>query len=745
MRIRMVSRARGIALITVLIAASVLSMLCISLVLISRSGLLTGEQFRRRQDLMQTCLSAVDYAKVRLAQSGGAPWATQPLSGSYSDADLEIQESGFLINGTLKATGGSFQMRVLNNLKGLTPSPAPPWCRTGVQIRPKTALVVVDGLLEGQRRHLEVLLQRDSYLNSVAYSAGDLVLNTSTNVSSVLPRGASARAGNRIFLTDPNFIKFAPQGLLQSGTNTSINSTVGVDGSTGNLTSASGTDFSTLSSGQQGNVTVAMSARVQAGSPPASQRFTPDKLQVPGGAEVTLDPGEYHFLTPNTVRGPDGVVHTNNLLGAVRLKDYRFMPDPSRKVVVNGNLTLTAEITHYNYVAPTVGSPWGSISASNTTSPFQASLGLGYGTLGLPSGAGAQNRFSVNGNLTITGDIIGSGQLFVGDTTQGGRLTVNGNSFLSGTRTQDLAVVAHDSIIVNDVSSQADQLPFAGLPGDFGAFGAAMNHVAASGNTSLNTTLNNYSAANSTSLLELGNATLTATIGDVATYRSSSLSGMFDSGSVTFGGGGVNLTGATLNGIDLAKVPVSDHSAHTTAPVSVLRVISDYVNTGNGNVTLEKHLHVREYLKSVTRGEFNTHLLDPSNAAFAGDPGLADATFAELANLAIHQIAAYNLDARTAGNTLMQYMPTSLTPGFDPYTSGSRFDFSMGGIMYARRNILLQINSKFRLLGGMLTQDPSAAITLMHGTNSLVFDPTVCEDQFDLTRLGFVPTLFWTD
>lgn len=738
----MVSRARGIALITVLMAASVLSMLCISLVLVSRSGLLTGEQLRRRQDLMQTCLSAVDYAKVRLAQPG--QWGTLPFSGSYSDADLNIEESGFLINGTLKATGGTFQMRVLNNLRGLSASPAPSWCRTGVQVRPKTALVVVDGLLEGNRRHLEVLLQRDSYLNSVAYSAGDLVLNTSTNVSSVLPRGASARAGNRIFLTDPGAIKFAPKGLLQSGTTTSVNSTVAVDGTTGNLTSASGTDFSGLSSAQQSGVTGALSARVQAGSPPAAQRFTPDKLQVPAGPEVHLPAGEYRFISPNVVRAPDGTNYPNSLAGgAVRLKNYRFMPDPTRKVVVDGDLTLSANITHFGYTPPLTGSLWGSVSPAASPSTFQASLGLGYGNLGLPNGAGTQNRFSVSGNLTISGDIVGSGQLFVGNTSQGGRLTVNGNSFLSGTRTQDLAIVAHDSIIVNDVSSQAGQLPFASLPGDFGAFGSALHNVAALGNTPLNTTLNNYSGASSSSLMTLGNATLAADIAPGNSYRGFSLTGMLDPGTAVFTG--PVLTGGELNGIDLAKVPVYDHSGHTTAPVSVLQVVSEYVGAGTANVTMETHLHVREYLKSVARGEFNTHLVDPSNAAFVTDPDLSEATFGELRNLAIHQIAAYNLDARTAGNTLLQYVPNTVDSGFDPYSGANRFDFSMGGIMYAHRNILLQINSKFRLLGGMLTQDPNAAITLMRGSNSLVFDPTVCEDQFDLFRLGFVPTLFWTD
>lgn len=717
-------------------------MLCISLVLLSRSGLVTSEQFRRRQDLMQACLSAVSYAKVRLAQPG--QWGTVPFSGSYSDADLSVQESGSLVTGSLKATGASFEMRVLNNLRGLSPAPPPSWCKTGVQVRPKMALVVVDGLLEGGKRHLEVVLQRDSYLNSAAYSAGDLVLNSSTNVSSVVPRGASARAGNRIFLTDPVAIKFLPQGLLQSGSETHVNSTVAVDGTTGNLTSASGTDFAGLSGAQQTGASTGMNATIRPGSPPAAQRFTPDKLQAPSGAEVHLTEGEYRFLGPSTVKGPDGTIYNNSLgAGAVRLKDYRFLPDPNRNVIVDGSFTLSANITHYAYVPPAVGSAWGSISASEFPEPFQASLGLGYGNLGLPTGAGTQNRFRVTGNLTISGDIVGSGQLFVGDTNQGGRMTINGNSFLSGTRTNNLAVVAHESIIVNDVSGQAGSLPFAGLPGDFGAFGSAVHNVAQSGNSALNATLENYSGANSTALMELGNATLAEDIGNRSLYRSQTLAGMLDPGTVVFTGS--DLTGGSLNGIDLAKMPVSDHSAHTGAPVSVLQAVSDYVNSGGSNITLEEHMHVREYFKSIDRGEFNTYLLDGANQAFVADSNLANTTFDELRNRAIHQIAAYNQDARTAGNTLLQYLPTSLTPGSDPYTQASRFDFAMGGILYARRNILLRLNSKFKLLGGMLTEDPLSAITLFQGVNALTFDPSVCEDQFDLSRLGFVPALFWTD
>lgn len=735
-------RARGIALITVLVAAGVLAMLCISLVLLSRSGLLTSEQFRRRQDLMQACLSAVDYAKVRLAQPG--QWATLPLSASYSDADLTVLESGSLVTGTLKATGASFEMRVLNNLHGIAPASCPAYCRTGVQVRRKTALVVVDGRLEGGRRHLEVVLQRDSYLNSAVYAAGDLLLNSATNVSSVVPRGASARAGNRIFLTDPLAIKFLPKGLLQSGATTYVNSTIAVDAATGNLTSASGTDFTTLNGAQQSGASASMSAIVRSATPPATQRFRPDKLELPSAAEVHLPQGEYRFLTPNTVQAPDGSVYSNSLGGgAVRLKDYRFMPDSSRNVVVDGNLTLSANITHFGYTPPTLGSPWGSLTAAQYPEPFQASLGIGYGNAGLPTGAGVKNRFTVTGDLQITGDIVGRGQLFVGNSTQGGRLTLNGNSFLSGTRTNDLAIVAHESIVVNDVSSQAGSLPFASLPGDFGAFGSAVNRVADSGNAVLNTTLRGYSGASAISLTGLGGATLAADVGNRATYRAQTLTAMLDPGTAVFTGS--LLTAGRLNNIDLAKLPVSDHSGHTGAPVSVLRVISDYVNSGTGNVTLEEHLHVREYLKSVDRGEFSTHLVDPSNAAFASDPNLATNTYDELRNLTIHQLAAYDQDARTAGQTLLQYLPYTLAPGSDPYTSASRFDFAMGGIMYARHNILIKLNSAFRLLGGMLTEDPASAITFYQGSNALTFDPSVCEDQFDLTRLGFVPIFFWTD
>lgn len=730
---------RALALMTVLMAAAVLSMLCISLVLLSRTGLLTSEQFRRRQSLLQACYSGLDYAKVRLCQPGD--WGNTPFASSYSDPELVIQETGSLVTGNLTASGATFQIQVVNNLRGTARLPAPPWSRSGVEVSPRTALVAVEGQLEGSRKRFEVVLTRDSQLTNAIYASGNLTLDVNPTspagaltVSSVLPRATSLKAGSDVYLSNSTKVSFAPKGQMQAGSDIYDNSTVSVN-SAGNIISASGIGLQS-NAALKAAAASAMSATFNF-APLAAPKFNPSKLADPGASTVSLSPGEYRFISGDTVvynPGGANTTYTGSLAGgAVILKDYRFMPDANRKVEVPGNLTISANITTFSYTAPTGASPWGSISAGNNPEPFTASLGLGYDTGGLPVGARAQNRFSVQGNLTVVGDIVGSGQLFVGTSTAGGRLNLQGNSFLSGTRTNDLAVVAHDSVILGDVSALASQQPFASLPGDFAHFAAAASK--AMGDPGVNATLRNYTGASSSQLAAAGNLMMSEPVGDLSSYKSAL--------NATLGGtlsGTGAFTAGNYAGMDLSRVPIIT-STHSVAPTSVLTALTEYlgnVSASTGCVTLEQHLHVREYLKSVETGQFKTSLIDWGDPAYT-----ANTTFNELRNKVVNQVAAYNQDARNSGRGLLDYLINSTV---DPYQESQRFDFNFGGILYAQNNILVQLASQFKLLGSMITQSPTGAITIKNLTaGSLRYDPTACEDQFDWTKTGLIPLFFWTD
>ncbi|MBT9581838.1 hypothetical protein IV102_00720 [bacterium] len=745
----MQKKPRGLALVTVLMATGLLAMLSASLVVLTRSNFVSGEQFRRRQVLLNTCYSGLDYARARLSQR--MDWGIGPMSASLNAPQLTATESGSdvnsnLVEATMVATRGRFTVRMLNNLQGLGEQNPPVWCRSRVKIPPRCALVAVDGDYEGVRRRIEVLLTRRSVLSNSIVAGKDLAImvppTTTSNAlefKSIVPRGNSARAKGQIYLPKTNQLQFVPQGQAQSAGEISIDSQLSFDAS-GNLVGASGTGLSS-NPAALASASTALSATLQTNSNVGNAKFKPDKLAVPGGATATLAPGEYRFTQPDSVlhfdtSGNPVAAYINGQLAGVTLKDYQFMPRGN--VTVNGDLTISGNITAMRYVPPPATNPtgFGTITGGQPQ-PFRASLGLGYDADGLPVGANARNRFTVNGDLEVHGDLVGSGQLFVKSSgTSGGNIKVEGNSFLSATRTDGMAVVSDRHTVFSEVPGGSYQAPFAMVKSDFDAFGLAIMTTRPTDTNSINV-FNNFTAASKPALQAMATNLLAQQLMDRTSYRQIVKDMLATTDSNWPPAGGATLGGAPMDNLPFDYVD----SGGTHSTVTAMQGIANYLSDmGPGNVTLEEHLRIREFIKSVDQGTFKFEHISPFLPGTASQPVPYNtpAIYNSLQAIAVNQVGAYYQDARIKGQTLINYMSWP-----NPYDELARRDFTFGGILYSGQNIFTKLASSFRLVGSMISDQGTIGFdNVVNGT--ILFDPNACEDQFDWAMLGLGPIFFWT-
>lgn len=758
-------RRKGIALVTVLLVAAVLAMLSTALVTLNRNGLLATGQYQERSRTVQACYAGLDYARGRILQNGG--WGLTAFD-TASDRGLDVAqtvvvESGATpeanqVVGKLPLEGSTFQLRIVNNLANRYTLLAPEWSRCQVAIPPRTAFVAVDGVCEGHRRHLEVLLARKVGVGVGIYAGKDLAISlagSSTNkvltFSSTLPRGNHVNVNNNVLLPSTDNVDFgttAARGRLQSGQDTLIDTNFAFD--------VNG-DAGTPSSGQSlmGDPNLAkqasrdLKATVYTGAPPSPPKFQPDQLKQASAPEQ-LRPGTYKFINHETVAfTPQGstssVEYTGSIpLGSarVRLGEYRFMPEGN--IQVNGNLTLEGQQTKMHVESDRM--------VATTTSDVPVSLAVGYGARGLPlsfDGAGTETatkeRFTVAGNLTIKGDMVGSGQLFVQkNSSGGGQLTVEGNSLLSATRTDGMAVVAEDSVHFKDVNPLAAFQPFAMATKEFDLYAEALQPGSGSSafTRDQNSTINSWQGQSPTRITAVvglddnpGPTLRGRLIGDYAPVLNNLAPGY------------ITQAGTDLEDT-LVTVPRGSAASVVDTTMTAKDLIRDYVQEvsfNQGGMTLGRHTRIREFIKSVDQGAPNPALLSVwhpgAQVLGLSSIGLGDVTYNSYSDsiltMVANQVTAYNQDARLDGKQLMEYMNGSNT-----YSNGQRFDFIFGGILYARNNIYAHMANRFHLLGSMMSAEGTVGFDHLSG-GRVVYDPNSFEDQFDLSKVGLSAQFFW--
>ncbi|MBX3169186.1 MAG: hypothetical protein KF760_17405 [Candidatus Eremiobacteraeota bacterium] len=757
----MSARRKGIALVTVLLVAAVLAMLATAMVSLNRNGFLTLGQYQDRSRTVQACYAGLDYARGKILQDGA--WGLTPFDDAkvpgLNVVQAMVVESGAapdlnVVDGELPKDGSRFQLRIVNNLANRYALPAPEWSRCGVAIPPRTAFVAVDGMCEGNRRHMEVLLARKVGVGVGIYAGKDLAIrlasagpNKVLSFSSTRPRGNHVNVNNKVLLPATANVDFgttAARGRLQSGQDTLIDTDFAFD---------SNGDAGTPSSGRSlmGDAALAkqasqdLKATVYTGAPPSPPKFQPDQLKQ-ASAPQPLAPGTYRFINHETVSfTPEGSGSPQLYVGSVpvgsarvRLGEYRFMPEGN--IQVNGNLTLVGEQTKMEVS--------GDQMVATETSAMPVSLAVGYGAKGLPlsfdaagTDTATKERFTVSGNLTIKGDMVGSGQLFVQKNAQGGgRLKVEGNSLLSATRTDGMAVVAEDSVHFEDVNSMAALQPFAMMTNEFDLYSQAMQPDAFTAKQ--NTILNDWQGQTTANIIEVvGNDDSPAN-----TLRGRPV-GNYDPILQEMAPGFVTQAGTSLIGT-LVSVPQGPPGNVVDTTMTAKDLIEAYVQEvsfNQGGMTLGRHTRVREFIKSVDRGAPNPALLSVwhPGAQVAGltSVGLSDTTYNSYSDsiltMVANQVSAYNQDARLEGKRLMQYMS-----GANPYSNGQRFDFIFGGILYAQKNIYAHLASKFNLLGSMLSAEGTVGFDDLTG-GRVVYDPNSFEEQFDLSKAGLAAQFFW--
>ena len=738
-------------MLVVLMAAVVLAMLSTSLVTINRSGFLSLHQYEQRSLAMQACYAGLDYARARLVQVPG--WSTLPYGTPPSilnEPAIQVDESGQtveenLVSGKLLISGATFQVKVENNLTSNYRLPSPSWCRSQMSVAPRCALVSVDGQSGSVRRRIEVLLVRKTGVGGAIYAGGDLAISLSTsgpskilNFSSTVPKSNLVKVNGTVRLPDPEQVDFSSnggRGRLQSGADTIVNSTYTF--SQGNVTNPQ------LGQGLSGNssLTSAVAHEVKASittnTPPAPPKFTPDQLKKPAGSPI-LNPGYYHFTDHETVEyrptptGSPTTYHKTIFQSGtyVELSEYRFMPQGN--VQVNGDLHLSAEQTETTYNSN------GSIASQKITD-VPVTLAVGYDKLGLPlsytalgTATKTKSRLTVNGNVEVEGDLIGSGQIFVqkDSSGDGGTMQVNGNSFLSATRTDGMALVA-ESVVFGEVDSKASTQYFAMLPNDFNLYA----HVLDDQNdfsADVQKAFKNWQAS--------GAADLQAAAGmldmppNKESLRSHLIGGDYNNVLNGMLPEGKTPGGKILSNIQVAlEKPDPVTGVLTLEGVAADQLIADYVLAckAQGGMTLGLHTRLREFIKSLDRVSPNSDMINLWNpVAFTGqDPTIQ--------TLVVNQVSAYNQDARTVGKRFLEYMD-----GSNPYQESQRRDFLFGGILYAKGNIYTNLASSFRLLGAMISEQGTVGFDHLN-SGKVVFDPSSFEDQFDITKLGLGPAFFW--
>ncbi|MBS2040301.1 hypothetical protein JST97_35265 [bacterium] len=757
-------RHKGVALITVLLTAAVLAMLSTALVCMNRNGLLSLGEYENRARAMQACYAGLDYARARLQQD--STWSRTAFAAAHKVLDLPqvvVQESGQTVDanqaeGELPLEDSKFQLRVENNLGNRYSVPAPAWSRSQMTIPPRCALVAIDGLSGGSRRRIEVILCHKVGVGVGIFAGKDLGISLADGAadkaltfSSTLPRGNHVNVNENVLLPSTSKVDFGTQaarGRIQSGGDTKVNSSFGfaTDGSIDQSTISGASLAADPLLTQQASTE--MKTSINTNSPPSPPRFKPDQLKQPSSSS-NLPAGTYRFTSHDTVtftpsNGGSSTQYVNQIpVGdkVVRLGEYRFMPEGDIKV--DGNLTLVGQQTKLEASGDRM------VSTSVTT-PMPVSLAVGYGTNGLPLAVDdlgnpnvTKTRFTVSGNLKVEGDMVGNGQLFVQKRNgTGGTLTVEGNSRLSATRTDGMAVVVEDSVHFKDVNALAPVQPFAMGTNEFDLYASALNLNAGPPyySQSQKDTLKNWQSQGPSALAavigsdDLPGATVRGRI--IGNYTSV-LNDILSQGN----------RNAQLIGTQVV-VAQGDPGSSFIATLSAKQLITDYIQqvvSSQGNMTLGTHTRVREFIKSVERGAPNPALLSvwfqAAPVAGLSSTGLNDVSYnsysTSIQSLVGNQISAYNQDARLHGKTLQQYISSS-----NGYSDSQRFDFIFGGLLYAQKNIYAHMANRFNLLGTMISAEGSVGFDHLSG-GQVVYDPNSFEDQFDLSKVGLSPTFFW--
>lgn len=730
---------RGIALVTVLMATSVLTVLVTSLVVVSRTNLVSGEQYRRREVLLNAAYSGLDYARARLVQQAGWSMSGFNSSVTVNDANLRVVERGSdessnQVDGTLQGSGAVFHLIVLNRLASTASTPAPGWSKTGVTVPPHCALVQVTSGYEGRTKTLEVLLTRGHLITRAVHAGLDFAANVPAGApgltfSSLLPRGNVLTAQRDIYLPDLSAARFSGgNGVVQSGEEVAVNSTVNFD-SAGGFTPAS---VPALPVRLQGNAaalsaaSTSLSAKVRMGTS-SNPSFSPSKLRQPTEPLRQLAPGTYTFTGPDQVvyrdRAGNAQLYTGSIEDKVYLQDFRFIPHGN--VEVPGNLTVDGMVARAGWVPNPPPATGGTVTTLEPT-PTSISVGLGYNRDGVPlPSASHQDRLTVNGDLTVHGDLVGNGQIFVKRVgSEGGNLDVAGNSFLSSTRTDGIAVVAEKLAKFREVSSDFATMPAFMYPNDLKHYKTAIPSEYVSAAPS-RPALDDFHRASLPERLAL--------VGSVDEFGQPGLRNQpADSSSIAMS------DFQALTGIPLNSYPVtltgSPNPVNSTAQGAITAFVRQVTDSGRTPLTLGQYIRIREFVKSIEFGVPRTDLIDP------GDPVFADATLNSFVGAQIlNQVQTYDQDAKNEGQSLLDFMNS-----VDPAVYNGRLsELIFGGLLYSDGNIFTAVGRAFNLYGGMLSRGNIGFDHLMIGR--FVYDPSLVEDQFDLEQLGLTPLLFWND
>lgn len=734
-------RPLGIALISVLLISLVVSMLAVSMLSISRSSKFAHLQQENWSRALDACYSGLDFAKSRLKDDNG--WGTTAFTGvgNLNSPDLVVTESGTLVSGQHPTLNQAFQIEVANNLSGFASSPSPAWSKSKVELPPHTVLVRVTGNSGGAKKSIEVLLSKAQFSQNSIFAGKDVYFNTDKTVlRSTLPKGNRARATRNIYMNNPADFDFAPgnPGKLQAGLDTVIkNRGATVDPSNSDVTAMGPLSKSlTANPSLVAPTSADIHGMVELNTPPVPPVFNKDKLKVPAAASLTLRPGDYKFIAHNQVQLPNGSIVGDSILSvegtpAVLLRDYQFKPQGYVKV--DGNISISAEIKRSEY-DPGTG------VTTQTTDSLPATLALGYNSDGFPvttdptapiPTSPSDNRLEVKGDLTVRGDLAGSGQIVVSkvDPSNGGTLQVQGNSYMSAARTNQMAITADKRVDISVVPPDAAEQPFAMHHADISVFSLVGSSISPGGPNG--PALDNLTGASRASLKNLAGsddnpggptASIRQTI--VPSYSGSILPKLMTQTNPprTSPGGTIDITpqDATL----------------------IKKFVQDAENSGG--MTIGKHLRLREFLKSIERQSpernfIDTTMLtsDPANGVFSYND--ADA---RIQAAAVNQIFTLNQDARAKGIDLRTHLATAQ---LSEYAENLRTMTVFGGLLHSDGSVQLQSAGGLNLLGIVLTSLGSVHLKSRAGAETrITYDPSAFEDHLDQSA-GFTTLFFWSN
>jgi hypothetical protein len=561
----------------------------------------------------------------------------------------------------------------------------------------------------------------DSVAAQVAGSGGEDVMQ----FSSTQPRGNVVKAQNRVVFPKINEVKFhGGNGAIQSGGDVSVNATVTFNSQGDFSVTGAGTDLRNNTAGRDA-ASAQMQAKIRTGSP-SNQNFSPDQLVAPQAGRRSIPAGTYTFVSADQVefRNEAGQLADPGLSGKVELRDFRFIP--LGDIEVPGNLTLNGMVPRSTWV----GAPGPPHFTTSAPEPTVISLGIGYNTNGIPKDAqDPKDRLTVNGDLKVTGDLTGNGQLFVQKNHgQGGNLHVMGNSFMSSTRTDGMAVVAEGTAKFSEVDTDAAALPVYMAPNDFSGFSQAL--------------LSEYNHPSSAAVFNrFHQSTTTERMGMLGDPGQAGDAGLRNQPV----GDGLPKPLTSYGGVPLHQLNLSIYDpsgGNATLDISARDLVSQYIDNqthdagGNARaLTLGGYLRLREFLKSVDLGAPKAELLDPNHPHYGEGEEMVVASI-------LNQVQAYDQDARNEGRNLRDYLDHLLTNSINPYQVSVQ-ELIFGGLLYAEGNLFTAINNSFNLYGAMIAKGNIGFAHLQKGR--FVFDPSVVEEQFELSKLGLVPAFFWTE